>query len=1715
MKMTMRKICSLILACVLTLSLVVIPFGGAAGAGKLDNALLLYMNKPNVLVQGVKGYITNNATPVWQNGTAMVPAEFFFETMGATYSYNSSTGAVTIAKGGTTLSMVTGSKTLTNGSSSVTLPVAPNVVNNTVYVPAEILCEQLGLFYFLESNLMVCNETDISLSWANDLELLRTTCESFIYDSVTGAQIVAAVEAEHPGNGHPRLIMTADKFSALSQEFLDADGDAVIKQILTQMTTACNTLVNTDTTPIPKTMDANNVRMEASVQEKRILQLAFMYNIYKTSNSTLANQYAARAWTEINSLCNYTDWNPYHFLDCGTVTSTVALAYDWLYSYLSDSQKQTMRNAILTKGIGEFMNDYNGLTMGSSNGTAHNTGAGTRYRTWLWDKSETVNNWRFVGAGGIATGALAICDELSGAELTNAQIAMEYSLELIRPAISLFAPNGAYPEGILYWDYAGRYYIKHIGSLLSATGDDYGYFDAPGLSTTNDYIYSVTGTASKWAYHDAEGTSASAVTSVATCWAGLFNDYDIMPHRIRNIQQGNGNYIDLFYYDTDMTTAVPSAEALDTFMKTDGLFTARSGAGNNDTWVGLHADGGVGVVDHGHADAGSFVMDAMGESFFFDLGRDNYDLPNYARDCYRTRAEGHNGLVINPGDGQYNGYDMASDGVATLESHVSKPYGAYAIANVTDSWREDVTSARRGVKLDNSRRTVTVQDEVTFKEASDVYWFAHTKANITLTNNNKTALLTLNGKTLKAEIAHGDGATFSILDAVPSLPGSPTVTGQNANTGIRKLAIHVSGCTQLNLMVVFNPCTDANGTVAYDYNTTWTSLSDWTVSVSANPLEDFVDRTVSFDGTPEPVLGTDYYVNNISDTTKANAVVASDPDGSANKVLKVTNPGGANPWFGLFNSPTPYNATPFEVSFDFRVDNNWSNHMFGLWGKDAEGKTVSDNLLVFNMNGSNSGVVYGDGTGANGGILGPKWVKNTWYTATVSVNLAEDYLELTVKQRGDLAGTTAEKVRVTKLASLRKFASITHWHITLSTKTTAYFDNLSQKVLETDDLIPNATDKAALEFDGPFNEFNNTVYTMYSDSYALRNGENARNERDNDHLSASNLGAGTLSPVVENGIPALKISKPATKLNLAVNMAYNAAAMTKMDFAYTMKVSNATGSFGFYLRDNTSGADASIVSYDANSIYFMGNKICAMEYGTWYDYQISIDTDLKYAELKLRKTATGENEATAWETYNAPYNQLKKYNTTTLMDLSSVKGVLFGWYDHQNGQSPAAQIYLTNYMQNTRSTALVPSLQSLSDDLTTLPTSTTEVLGNQTGWAVQNIAPMVSGKTTTMTLAEDGAGFVLTNVTAKAYPNFYMTPFFSAPDVRHRVRFTMSVPDTSACHEFWVYGSTDATGTAKNSTLMSAIKMAWSGGLYIECFGEKIATNLQYNPRTMLDCELIYDAAEKEIIVSVMGPNGAQYVSDDTTAQSYVTGILGESWTPLSMIQVRLTLDAGDVMYFDNFTWDILDTTLNVNGTFSSAAFGFETASRDDDVVFNFGETVDYSSINNATVSVTQNGSPVTMAHTVTAKGEDVIIDFATEFTPGATYTVSLNGITTLQGLTQSAAATTEAFTVTTDAVSATTGVSVDGMYRIPITSGYNKKPVTLLAALYDDNGVYVEHNSTQTTATRGTKNYYVSTTFTKPGETVKAFVWDSVSNVKPYSAALTNVPFKVIQPAE
>ena len=168
---------------------------------------------------------------------------------------------------------------------------------------------------------------------------------------------------------------------------------------------------------------------------------------------------------------------------------------------------------------------------------------------------------------------------------------------------------------------------------------------------------------------------------------------------------------------------------------------------------------------------------------------------------YRLRAEGHNTLVINPSSGN----DQTVGAKPPVILYTSEPNAerSAVVADLTSAY--GVSKVLRGVQLFHNRRWAMVQDEIQAAAPANVWWFMHINSSTiaTVDTNGTSVMLTQGTDRLWVTLLSG-GAAFAISNAVP-LPTSPNPSGQNANTGIRKLALHFTNVTSTTLAVMMVP----------------------------------------------------------------------------------------------------------------------------------------------------------------------------------------------------------------------------------------------------------------------------------------------------------------------------------------------------------------------------------------------------------------------------------------------------------------------------------------------------------------------------------------------------------------------------------------------------------------------------------------------------------------------------------------------------------------------------------------------------------------------------------------------------------------------------------------------------------------------------------------------------------------------------------------------
>jgi hypothetical protein len=587
----------------------------------------------------------------------------------------------------------------------------------------------------------------------------------FLTTSLCVGLVSRSATAEGPldnlRKNHPRLYLDQSGFEALKERI---GRDARLKRWYDLL--QADALKIQDEPTVEYELIGPRLLAKSRLALTRVSLLAGLYRLDGDAKK------AERARQEMLAAASFVDWNPKHFLDTAEMTHALAIGYDWLYDYLSPQDRETIRTAIIEKGLKAGLDYYD------------------RQQGW----PVRNNNWPQVCNGGLLIGALAIGDE----EPEIAQrIVEETRLSIARPMRS-YAPDGGWYEGPTYWNYGTRYNVNYLAALESALGTDFDLLESPGFSATGDFrILTIGPLGRSFNFADA-GEHVSSAPQMF--WLGRkFERPEYIEHE-EAFAESKPEIFHLVWSATEAPKPAPSRIPLDKYYAAVNIAIFRSSLEDpNATYVGFKC--GSNAVSHSHLDLGSFILDAKGVRWALDLGPDDYNLPAYFGaqrwNYFRLRTESHNTLTI-------DGANQSPSARAPIVAFQSKPERAFAVADLTDASAPAVSNLRRGIAL-LDRADVLVQDELDAPSDVEAVWNMYTKAKIEL--DGKRATLSDGGQTLYATILEPADARFEIGSADAPAP-------QRQQSDVRSLRIRwKAGNPPERLAVLLSPAADSGKSV--------------------------------------------------------------------------------------------------------------------------------------------------------------------------------------------------------------------------------------------------------------------------------------------------------------------------------------------------------------------------------------------------------------------------------------------------------------------------------------------------------------------------------------------------------------------------------------------------------------------------------------------------------------------------------------------------------------------------------------------------------------------------------------------------------------------------------------------------------------------------------------------------------------------------------------
>ena len=492
------------------------------------------------------------------------------------------------------------------------------------------------------------------------------------------------------------------------------------------------------------------------------------------------------------------------------IAAGFAMAYDWLYDRWTPDESARLSAALRRFALEPFAAEFAGF----SKPTERNAGI-------------VRNNVNLVCNAGASVAALAVIDEYP--ELAGEVLAKAFSL--LQVALPEFGEDGAWEEGVGYWKFGVRHLVQYLACLDSASGTDFGLVSArrfPGIARTSLFPLAMTSPIGRtFNFADDAGGPFNSATLL---WLGATFDSPLAvaheekapsePVRAAAVSGAGSETARevvqrLLYYRPPSPGVAPPPLPLDLIYRDVGVATLRSSwTDPQATFVGIKA-GSAADNRHAHLDAGTVIIDALGERWLTEIGRGPYITRYFNHDRYlyfQARTEGHNTLLVAPE--RNRGGNQKISGKAIFTGLPSSAEEAACRIDLTDVYPGAIR-VERTIRLFSERRRVAITDEVELTEPGSVRWHAYTAAPIVLPSaDGRTLSLKYRGdkdpragKRAVLTIVSLDPSQRFLVEPAAPLPGSEAINPE-VLVGLSRLAIvSIASCPH-RIVVEFTPVSD-------------------------------------------------------------------------------------------------------------------------------------------------------------------------------------------------------------------------------------------------------------------------------------------------------------------------------------------------------------------------------------------------------------------------------------------------------------------------------------------------------------------------------------------------------------------------------------------------------------------------------------------------------------------------------------------------------------------------------------------------------------------------------------------------------------------------------------------------------------------------------------------------------------------------------------------
>ncbi len=602
-------------------------------------------------------------------------------------------------------------------------------------------------------------------------------------DELTAKLSEASADAKHP-------FVLADKaaFDRVKKSYAENSLTDYPSALNSYVLQNADGLLDTTVYPVmPYVLDEEDSILPISREViNRMIILGYAWQI------TGDKKYADRAWAELENVCSYDDWCTSHFLATAEMALAVSIGYDWFFDYLNEEQKTLLADKTAEYAIIPGLESNHWFT---------------------WSK----NNWNSICYSGIGIACMTFYDRVK--DESAEFLAMCYKNMPI--AFENFTPDGVYAEGPGYCQSGMNSIVYFVASSRNFFGTDFGMSQIDGFEQLGHFpVYITTPTGM---FNFGDNKAEKCYTPVLHWYASEYSAPLLSAYQMTDKPEeftadtsngterngeGKENALSCLWFNSEYAQSDFSGEPLSMKLDSDvgqSLVLMRSAyLDENATFAAIK--GGYNFTNHGDLDIGTFVFDSMGVRWAEELGPGSYDAPGYFMNLpaggrwknYCKRAEGQNTLVINPKAALDDQYVLAECGFTAFEPSAE---GGKAVLDMTDAYRMNgATSVNREFELYNGKTSLRITDSVKCLIKSDVYWFMHTKADIEISADGKSAILTIGDKQMKASLL-ADGQ-FTVMPAT-TLGSSSEYNAEY--TDISKLTVKLEDVKSAQITVTLEP----------------------------------------------------------------------------------------------------------------------------------------------------------------------------------------------------------------------------------------------------------------------------------------------------------------------------------------------------------------------------------------------------------------------------------------------------------------------------------------------------------------------------------------------------------------------------------------------------------------------------------------------------------------------------------------------------------------------------------------------------------------------------------------------------------------------------------------------------------------------------------------------------------------------------------------------